>query len=79
MSCGVGFRHGSDPVLLWLWHRPASVAPIQPLVWEPPYATSTALLKKKIVSCITQCVIRAVTNLIIAITHKTIYHIYNSA
>jgi len=25
-----------DPALLWLWHRPASVAPIQPLAWEPP-------------------------------------------
>ena len=22
MSCGVGSRLGSDPVLLWLWHRP---------------------------------------------------------
>ena len=24
----VGRRHGSDPVLLWLWLRPATVAPI---------------------------------------------------
>ena len=22
-----------------LWCRPAAVAPIQPLAWEPPYAT----------------------------------------
>ena len=21
LSCGVGCRHGSDPALLWLWHR----------------------------------------------------------
>ena len=21
MSCGIGRRHGSDPTLLWLWHR----------------------------------------------------------
>ena len=27
-SCGVGHRHGSDPALLWLWQRPAVVAPI---------------------------------------------------
>ena len=28
VSCGVGHRGGSDTVLLWLWHRPAAVAPI---------------------------------------------------
>ena len=27
-----------DPVLLWLWRRPAAIAPIRPLAWEPPYA-----------------------------------------
>ena len=27
-----------DPALLWLWCRPASVALIQPLALEPPYA-----------------------------------------
>ena len=32
-----------DLALLWLWHTPAAVAPIRPLVWEPPYATSVAL------------------------------------
>ena len=47
MSCDVRHRCSSDPALLWLWHRPAAVAPIQPLVQEPPYATSTALKKKK--------------------------------
>ena len=24
-------RHGSDPTLLWLWHRPAATAPLGPL------------------------------------------------
>ena len=43
MSCGVGCRRGSDLVLLWL----AAVAPIRPLAWEPPYATGTALKRKK--------------------------------
>ena len=42
----VGPRHGSDPTLLWLWHRPAAVALIGPLVWKPPY-TSGAALKSK--------------------------------
>ena len=31
MSCGVGRRCGSDPVLLWLRCRPAAVALIRPL------------------------------------------------
>ena len=39
MSCGVGRRCGSVPALLWLWHRPAATAPIQPLAWEPPGVT----------------------------------------
>ena len=47
MSCGVSRRHGSDPVLLWLWHRLAGVALIQPLAWEPPYATSATLKRQK--------------------------------
>ena len=38
----VGRRHGSDPALLWLWRRLAATAPIQPLAWEPPYATGAA-------------------------------------
>ena len=46
MSCGVGHRHGLD-LAFWLWHRPAAVAPIRPLVCEPPYATAVALKKKK--------------------------------
>ena len=43
MSCGVGRGHGSDPVFLWLWCRPAAVAQIRPLAWEPPYAIGAAL------------------------------------
>ena len=41
MSCDVGHRSGSDLVRLWLW--PADVAPIQPLVWELPYAMGTPM------------------------------------
>ena len=47
MSCGVGHRRGSDPMLLWLWCRPAAVALIGPLAWEPPYATGAALKTQK--------------------------------
>ena len=36
-----------DPELLWLWHRPAAVALIRPLAWEPPYAMNAALKKDK--------------------------------
>ena len=43
MSCGVGRRHGWDPALLWLHHRPAAVAPTGPLAWELPYAVGAAL------------------------------------
>ena len=43
MSCDVGCRHGLDPVLLWLWCRPAATALIRPLAWKPPYAAEAAL------------------------------------
>ena len=46
VSCGVGCRHCSDPVLLWLWHRPVATVPIRPLAWEPPYAVGAALKDK---------------------------------
>ena len=46
MSCGVDLRGGLDPILLWLWHRPAAVALIQPLAWKLPYASCTALKNK---------------------------------
>ena len=42
MSCGVGHRRGSDPELLWLWHRLAATAPIRPLARKPPYAEGAA-------------------------------------
>ena len=47
MGCGVGCRYGSDPVLLWLWHRLAAAALIRPLAWEPPYVMGPALEKTK--------------------------------
>ena len=47
MSCDVGRRCGSDPMVLRLWRRPAAVALIQPLAGELPYATSAALKSKK--------------------------------
>ena len=47
MRCGVGHRRGSDPVWLWLWWRPAAVAPIGPLACEPPCAIGAALKKLK--------------------------------
>ena len=47
MSYGVGCRHGSDRELLWLWHGPAAIALIRPLVWEPPYTVGTALKRQK--------------------------------
>ena len=46
MSCGVDHSHGSDPALLWLWHRPAAVGLIQPLAWKLPYAAGAALKRK---------------------------------
>ena len=47
MSCGVGRRCSSDLMLLWLWCRPAAVAPIGSLAWEPPYASTGAALKRQ--------------------------------
>ena len=39
--------HGLDLALLWLWCRPAAIALIGSLAWEPPYASSAALKSKK--------------------------------
>ena len=47
MSYGVGCRHGSDPALPWLWHRPVATAPIGPLAWKLPYAAGEALKGQK--------------------------------
>ena len=38
-----------DPVLLWLWHRPAAAALILPLAWELLYAIGVALKSKIII------------------------------
>ena len=48
VSCAIGRRLGSDPMLLRLWCRPAAAVPIQPLALELPYAVSAALKKNKI-------------------------------
>ena len=66
MSCGVGLRHGSDPALLWLWRRPAGVALIGPLAWEPAYATGAALKSKDNNSN---------NNSIVSYSHHALYHI----
>ena len=42
MSCSVGCRCSSDPLLLWLRCRPAATAPIRLLAWESPYAVGAA-------------------------------------
>ena len=47
MSCGVAYRHSSDPTLLWLWSRLAAIALIRPLAWEPPHATGAAIENAK--------------------------------
>ena len=47
MSCSVGCRCGSDPVLLWLWHRLAATVLIQPLAWELPCAKGVVLNRQK--------------------------------
>ena len=36
-----------DPVWLWLWRRPVTIAPIRLLAWESPYASGAALKRKK--------------------------------
>ena len=48
VSYCVGCRCGLDLPLLWLWHGPAAVAPIQPLAWELPYVTDVALKSKEL-------------------------------
>ena len=45
MSWGVGHRGGSNP--MWLWRGREAVAPIGPLLWQPPYAPGAALKSKK--------------------------------
>ena len=45
MSRGVGHRSGSDPMLRWLWCRPAAASLIWIPAWESPYAVGVALEK----------------------------------
>ena len=47
MSYEVGHRHGSHLAVLWLWCRPAAVAPIWSLAWEFLYAMGAALKRPK--------------------------------
>ena len=47
MSCAIGHRHGSDPMLLWLWRKPSATVAIGPLAWETPYAMGAALKRQK--------------------------------
>ena len=50
MSCDVGPRSGSNPVWLWLWHRPVAKDLIGLLAWEHPYgagAGAGAALKRQ--------------------------------
>ena len=37
---------------MWLWRRPAAIAPIQSLAWELPYATGVARKSKIIMTII---------------------------
>ena len=37
----------SSPELLWMWHRLATTAPIQPLAGELPYDAGAVLKEKK--------------------------------
>ena len=47
VNCGVGLRCGLDPELPWLWYRPAAIALIQPVAWEPQRAVGVALKRQK--------------------------------
>ena len=47
MSCSVGYRWASDPMLLWLWCKLAAAALSQPLAWKLPYAMGAAGKKEK--------------------------------
>ena len=47
VSCGIGQRCSSDPEVLWLQHKLATAAAVQPLAWELPYATGVGLERKE--------------------------------
>lgn len=42
-SCGVGHKCGSGPAWLWLWHRLAAFALLQPFASDVPHAAGVAL------------------------------------
>ena len=46
-SCTTGHGFSLDPVVLWLWYRPAAAAQNKPLAWEFLHAAGAALKKKK--------------------------------
>ena len=47
MSCGVGYRHCPDLMLLQLWYTLGAAAPTGPLAWELPYAADSALKSRE--------------------------------
>ena len=47
VSCSVGRRLGWGLASLWLWCRPAAIAQIRSLAWDPPCAVGAALKSKK--------------------------------
>ena len=48
VNCGVGGRRSLGLAWLWLWRRPAALAPVQPLAWELPYAAGAARNKQTV-------------------------------
>ena len=74
MSGGVGHRRSLDLVLLWLWHRSAAAAQIQPLARALPYAEGVALKKKKIIFIL---YLYLLTQLLSIFSYVISVHIYN--
>ena len=72
MTCGLGHRHDSDPVLLCLWHRLAAEALIWPLPWKLPCAAGAALKRKK--KCWWLMLLRISMCLLIT-TSSSIFHV----
>ena len=61
-SCSIGRGCVSDLALLWLWHRMAAAAPVQPLAWELPYAVGAVTKKKKLYYHLYNEIVCAMTN-----------------
>ena len=47
VGCGVVCRQVPGLAWLWLWYGLAAAAPIGPLAWEPPHASSADLKRPK--------------------------------